>query len=245
MPFKASKRAPADRIIGQPALVVDSAAAAAARSVSVDSPAAGAARSVSGDSPLVDSPAPPAVVDRSASEDVQTGSATPILHAVLMDVSTGDLLPPPSVASMDAGSSASTPVNPVPGKHQLPVSDESAPAKKSSVEVPSYEEFEHEILRLQVLGTGATPEDKRAASGVVARLSPPLHSQCLSTINFCHPTSSRREHVAPPSLRIWPTCSGRRFALTFRIPTCFVLFFPKGLLPPMSLTHVMNGSRPT
>ena len=173
-PFKASSGVPPARIVGEPVVVVDRPAAVG------DRPAASDSSSV-----VVDSPVENSVVDLPAMEtDLPSGRP-------VSDVP--DFPSLPSLTASNSESSASTPVNPTSGKRQLPASASSAPAKKDKPEsvVPSYIEYEREVLRIYVLGSGATPADRAAATSLQQRIPETLLPRYSLTVNFRHPTLTK------------------------------------------------------
>ena len=190
-PFKKSSGVPPARIVGEPVV--------------------GVARPAASDSPSLDLPVRDSVAISDAAAVKETAMDTGVPSGSLVSAVV-DFPSLPSLPASDTASSASTPINPVSGKRQLPASAESAPAKKdkpaSTDDVPSYVDYEREYLRVYALGTGATPEDRTAATQLQQRIPSSLLNQYSLTVNFRHPTLVKRDrasHLFPDLAKFsWP-----------------------------------------
>ena len=133
----------------------------------------------------VDPPVNTGVVDSSAS------------NAAAMDVTGENVSLPPSTSSTSSDSSVSTTVNPDTGKRQLSTDiGPSSKKEKSESPVLLYEKYEKELLRENLLGAAATPEDKKAVQLIRDRIPKDLLARFTVTVTFRHPT------LAPPGARI-------------------------------------------
>jgi hypothetical protein len=175
-PFKKSGGAPGAVIVGDP--VVRPAAVG-------DPPGSNAPVDVLpvDDPPVDDVP----TVDPPTDDRPTTDSppADPPVNTSAMDVSPSEI---PSRQSSDGGSSASTTVNPDTGKRQVSDSQLSPPSKKEKPEVPTYEDFECEVLRCKALGSDVTPDDRQVLADVEKRIPAPIKLTYNRTFLFRHPT---------------------------------------------------------
>ena len=123
-------------------------------------------------------------------DDPAMDTGIPSGHSVSDVVDSSSL---PWLPVSDTASSASTPVNPISGKRQLPASAESAPAKKDKAEsddVPSYVQYKREYQRVYALGMGATPEDRAAAIKLQQRIPEPLLCKYSFAVAFSSSNAS-------------------------------------------------------
>jgi hypothetical protein len=94
---------------------------------------------------------------------------------------------PPVVPQSDEESSSSTPVNPDTGKRQLSDTHHVMPSKKDKPAEISYEVFEAEYLRAQVMGKGTSEADKQALFEMRDSLPAETVKRYHHTFQFRHP----------------------------------------------------------